>query len=120
RVPNPPARLRGRTGQHLVVGVHFPCGGPVPMTTRASQVLGTWNAASNRSIAPSVARRLLDVVAAAVGLLVLSPLLALLWLVVRLTSRGPAIYRQARVGRGRALCTPSPSRATRATYCGRA
>ena len=38
--------------------------------------------------------------AAAVALLALAPLLALLMLAVRLDSAGPAIFRQARVGKG--------------------
>lgn len=48
-------------------------------------------------------RRLLkgafDVVTAALALLVLSPLLLLIGLAVRITSRGPALFRQTRVGR---------------------
>jgi len=41
-----------------------------------------------------------DLVASAVALLLLSPLLVVLLLVVRLTSSGPGFYRQERVGRG--------------------
>jgi len=44
-------------------------------------------------------KRIFDVVAAALLLLLLSPLLVLLWIAIRLSSRGPAIYRQRRVGR---------------------
>ena len=44
-------------------------------------------------------KRIFDVVAAALLLLLLSPLLALLWIAIRLSSRGSAIYRQRRVGR---------------------
>jgi exopolysaccharide biosynthesis polyprenyl glycosylphosphotransferase len=40
-----------------------------------------------------------DRCAAALGLLLLSPLLLLLAMVIRLDSRGPALYRQRRVGR---------------------
>ena len=40
-----------------------------------------------------------DVVIAAVALFVLSPLLLLVWAVVRLDSRGPAVYRGLRVGK---------------------
>jgi lipopolysaccharide/colanic/teichoic acid biosynthesis glycosyltransferase len=43
--------------------------------------------------------RVLDVVAASVGLLLCSPLLAVAAVAIRLDSRGPAIYRQLRVGR---------------------
>lgn len=44
-------------------------------------------------------KRLFDVVAAVGGLLVLSPLFALVALAVKLTSRGPVFFRQERVGR---------------------
>jgi lipopolysaccharide/colanic/teichoic acid biosynthesis glycosyltransferase len=44
-------------------------------------------------------KRVLDVVLAGVGLLVLAPLLAAIWLAVRLTSPGPAVFRQERLGR---------------------
>ncbi|HEY3282035.1 MAG TPA: sugar transferase [Armatimonadota bacterium] len=45
-------------------------------------------------------RRSLDVVASLLGLLLLSPLLLLVGLLVRLTSPGPALFSQERVGRG--------------------
>lgn len=44
-------------------------------------------------------KRASDIVLAGVGLLLLSPLFALLALVVRLDSEGPVLYRQTRVGR---------------------
>ncbi|MGO9114286.1 MAG: sugar transferase [Thermoguttaceae bacterium] len=44
-------------------------------------------------------KRLLDMTVAAAGLLVLSPLLAVVALLVRLTSRGPVFFRQERMGR---------------------
>ena len=44
-------------------------------------------------------KRLFDIVAGAVGLLLLSPLLLLLSLWVVLDSKGPVFYRQVRVGR---------------------
>jgi exopolysaccharide biosynthesis polyprenyl glycosylphosphotransferase len=43
-------------------------------------------------------KRAIDVVIAAAGLLVLSPLMALIALLIRLTSRGPAIFCQVRCG----------------------
>ncbi len=45
-------------------------------------------------------KRLFDVIVAAVGLILLSPLLALLALLVRIDSPGPIFYRGARIGRG--------------------
>ncbi len=48
------------------------------------------------------AKRTVDVVIAAVGLLVMAPLLLVVGLIVRLTSSGPALFAQERVGyRGR-------------------
>jgi exopolysaccharide biosynthesis polyprenyl glycosylphosphotransferase len=46
-------------------------------------------------------KRLLDLTAAAVGLLLAAPLMALVALAVRLDSPGPIFFRQERVGRGR-------------------
>ncbi len=45
-------------------------------------------------------KRLFDTVASAAGLLFLSPILAVLTVAVRASSRGPAIYRSQRLGRG--------------------
>jgi lipopolysaccharide/colanic/teichoic acid biosynthesis glycosyltransferase len=44
-------------------------------------------------------KRVFDLAASAIGLLLLSPLLLILALLVKLTSRGPVLYRQERVGR---------------------
>lgn len=47
-------------------------------------------------------KRSVDVVASVIGVIILSPLLALLAMTVRLTSQGPVLFRQKRVGlRGR-------------------
>ena len=43
-------------------------------------------------------KRLLDVVASVIGLVVTSPLLLVAAVAVRLESRGPVIFRQDRVG----------------------
>jgi lipopolysaccharide/colanic/teichoic acid biosynthesis glycosyltransferase len=51
-------------------------------------------------VGPGPARRALDLVAAGVGLVLLSPVLVLLALAVRLSSPGPALFRQTRVGQG--------------------
>jgi lipopolysaccharide/colanic/teichoic acid biosynthesis glycosyltransferase len=45
-------------------------------------------------------KRLLDIVGALLGLIVLSPVLLIAGVLVRLTSRGPALFRQTRVGLG--------------------
>jgi exopolysaccharide biosynthesis polyprenyl glycosylphosphotransferase len=47
-----------------------------------------------------VAKRMLDVAGAAVGMVLLAPLLALCALLVKVTSPGPVIFRQLRVGLG--------------------
>jgi sugar transferase (PEP-CTERM system associated) len=44
------------------------------------------------------AKRLLDIAASAIGLVVGAPLMALVAIAVKLTSTGPALYRQQRVG----------------------
>jgi lipopolysaccharide/colanic/teichoic acid biosynthesis glycosyltransferase len=53
-----------------------------------------------RSIGPGALRRLLDLAVASVALLVLAVPMLLVALAVRLTSRGPALYRQSRIGQG--------------------
>lgn len=48
-------------------------------------------------------KRAFDLLAAAVGLIVLAAPMAVLWLLVRLTSPGPGLYWSRRVGRGSSL-----------------
>jgi lipopolysaccharide/colanic/teichoic acid biosynthesis glycosyltransferase len=48
----------------------------------------------------STTKRLIDVVGAALGLMLLSPLLVLIAVLVRLTSPGPVLFRQLRQGHG--------------------
>jgi exopolysaccharide biosynthesis polyprenyl glycosylphosphotransferase len=43
-------------------------------------------------------KRTIDILIAAAGLIVLTPLMALIWLAVRLSSPGPAIFKQVRCG----------------------
>lgn len=52
-----------------------------------------------REIAGGFLKRSTDIVVSAIALVVLSPLLALIAIAVRLDSRGPALFRQTRVGR---------------------
>ena len=59
-----------------------------PATLAAAEVL-PWRVA--------VAKRALDVTAAGVGLVLLSPLFAVVSLAIRLDSKGPAFFRQSRV-----------------------
>ncbi|SNS86626.1 Sugar transferase involved in LPS biosynthesis (colanic, teichoic acid) [Actinomadura meyerae] len=51
-------------------------------------------------IAPSRPRRALDIAGAVTGLLLLSVPLLLIYLLVRLSSPGPGVFRQTRVGQG--------------------
>jgi lipopolysaccharide/colanic/teichoic acid biosynthesis glycosyltransferase len=46
----------------------------------------------------AVVKRALDLTVASVALVLLSPLLAAIWLAVRLSSPGPAVFRQERLG----------------------
>ena len=52
-----------------------------------------------RTLCAVSGKRLFDVVSAAAGLVVTSPLLALLAFAVKLEDRGPVLYRQTRVGK---------------------
>ncbi|MFG2085735.1 MULTISPECIES: sugar transferase [unclassified Spirillospora] len=54
----------------------------------------------SEGIPPSRGRRALDVTGALAGLLLFSVPLVLIYALVRLTSRGPGIFRQTRVGQG--------------------
>jgi lipopolysaccharide/colanic/teichoic acid biosynthesis glycosyltransferase len=53
-----------------------------------------------KRVLDDAAKRALDIVLSAAALVVLAPLLAVLWLLVRLTSPGPGFFRQERLGRG--------------------
>ncbi|MEO1530453.1 MAG: sugar transferase, partial [Planctomycetota bacterium] len=48
----------------------------------------------------AILKRSLDIAGASIGLIVLSPILLIAMLAIRLTSPGPAIFRQTREGRG--------------------
>jgi exopolysaccharide biosynthesis polyprenyl glycosylphosphotransferase len=52
-----------------------------------------------------VAKRTLDIVVSALGLIVLSPVMAMVALAIRVTSPGPAVYQQQRVGKDGRLFT---------------
>jgi len=52
-----------------------------------------------------LAKRTLDLVVAALGLIVLSPIMAIVALAIRITSPGPAVYHQQRVGKDGRLFT---------------
>jgi lipopolysaccharide/colanic/teichoic acid biosynthesis glycosyltransferase len=48
--------------------------------------------------AKALARRSLNVMVAAIGVLIIWPLMALIAILVKLTSRGPILYKQVRIG----------------------
>lgn len=54
---------------------------------------------TRRRTVQEAAKRALDIVGSLAGIAILSPLLVLLWCLVRWTSAGPAWYRQERLGR---------------------
>lgn len=58
-----------------------------------------------RGVAPGLARRALDVLIAGIALLLFLPLLVLVALAIRVTSPGPAIFKQERTGQGRRTFT---------------
>jgi lipopolysaccharide/colanic/teichoic acid biosynthesis glycosyltransferase len=64
--------------------------------TRTAAVPGLWQEAAKRAT---------DVVLSLLLIVILAPLLLLLCLLVRVTSAGPAVFRQQRVGRGRRIFT---------------
>src|SRR2546423_1829842 len=55
---------------------------------------------STESTSSAFLKRALDLVVAGVALVVLAPLLAVVALAVKLTSPGPVLFRQVRMGRG--------------------
>jgi sugar transferase (PEP-CTERM system associated) len=59
------------------------------------------------------AKRILDIVAASIGLLIASPVMAIVAIAVRATSKGPALYHQERVGQGGRIFTVHKFRSMR-------
>jgi len=55
---------------------------------------------TNSEIPMPVLKRTSDVIVSALGLLLLSPFLALVALLIKIDSRGPVFFRQERMGRG--------------------
>jgi lipopolysaccharide/colanic/teichoic acid biosynthesis glycosyltransferase len=62
-----------------------------PCMSSASGSLSAWNF--------SLGKRVLDVVSAGAGLVLLLPLMAIVAIAIRLTSPGPVLFRQPRVGK---------------------
>lgn len=68
---------------------------PVGSELRQASRPSRWDSVSDRNV------RRLNVVVAAIGLVLALPLMFVIALAVRLTSRGPVVYRQERVGHDR-------------------
>jgi exopolysaccharide biosynthesis polyprenyl glycosylphosphotransferase len=90
-----------RTGCAVVMGSPiFPLGGFVPrVVTRGHTTYVTITRPSLR-VPQLLSKRAFDVVSASALLVLFSPLYALIALAVRLSSAGPAFFRQVRVGYG--------------------
>jgi exopolysaccharide biosynthesis polyprenyl glycosylphosphotransferase len=69
------------------------------------------------SRAEMTAKRALDLALSIGGLIALAPVFALLTLLIRLDSRGPAIYRASRVGRGGRSFTQLKFRTMHVAFC---
>jgi lipopolysaccharide/colanic/teichoic acid biosynthesis glycosyltransferase len=78
------------------VEAHQLTGEPAALEQQASRA----PARGLRELAAGCARRALDVVVASFALLVLSPVIAITAAAIALTSRGPVVFRQRRLGRG--------------------
>jgi exopolysaccharide biosynthesis polyprenyl glycosylphosphotransferase len=76
-----------------------------PVLTQARNDAGTLQTTQISRPTYEAAKRFFDILIAATLLVLLSPLLVVTLAVVKATSPGPAIFRQARCGRGGALFT---------------
>jgi lipopolysaccharide/colanic/teichoic acid biosynthesis glycosyltransferase len=65
-----------------------------------AHAIPAYEAPEDRGFYLTVGKRALDVVGAALGLVLASPVLLLAALLIKLESRGPVIYRSIRIGRG--------------------
>ena len=133
---------QGREPSGPMILVSAPAAEPGPSTSNQFSVLEElnqaaakgasvreppWRAVARAKERPAyfLAKRSLDVTGAALGLLLLSPLLVVAAVLTRLTSRGPAFFRQERVGYGgrrfimykfRSMYVDSDDRLHRAAY----
>jgi len=68
----------------------------------------------------AVAKRVLDLIGSLAAIVILAPLLALVWFLVRSTSVGPAVFRQERLGRSKRPFTLLKFRTMYVNNCDRA
>jgi exopolysaccharide biosynthesis polyprenyl glycosylphosphotransferase len=96
-------KARRLDGVEIRVTANFP--GTLSATRVAPQSVGGLLALSVQAVrltrAQAIAKRTFDVVLSAVGLLLSSPLLAVIALAIKFESAGPVLFRQERVGRHR-------------------
>src|SRR4051794_36407830 len=75
--------------------MHYPKGGPLTDQTYSQHcVLQPLRSEQ------LVAKRLLDIAVALSGLLILAPVMAVIYLAIKLSGRGPGLFRQERIGLG--------------------
>jgi lipopolysaccharide/colanic/teichoic acid biosynthesis glycosyltransferase len=72
----------------------------IATTSDLPRLAETGLAAPAQRLAARTAKRTLDVLASALALVVLSPLIALISIAIRLDSPGPVLFTQRRIGRG--------------------
>lgn len=66
---------------------------------RAQQVGGITEEAKNKHVFYNVIKRLIDIIASACGIIVLSPILLIVSILIKVESKGPIIFAQERVGK---------------------
>jgi lipopolysaccharide/colanic/teichoic acid biosynthesis glycosyltransferase len=71
---------------------------PIPAPDRLSNSEGQFRLAGD--FYSNYGKRIVDILAAVAGLIFLSPLLVFVACCIKVTSSGPALYRQVRIGRG--------------------
>jgi lipopolysaccharide/colanic/teichoic acid biosynthesis glycosyltransferase len=94
-------RVRELTKEHAaqaVIAARLP--DPARATPGLAMTTGQSLARFERTKANGLGKRLVDLTVAATALLVTWPLLVVLGLMVRVSSPGPALFRQERIGRG--------------------
>jgi lipopolysaccharide/colanic/teichoic acid biosynthesis glycosyltransferase len=71
----------------------------MPRSPQAISEPYSWSLSTPRPWADSRAKRLFDLIVASIGVILLLPLFAVIALLVKLTSPGPVLFRQQRVGK---------------------
>lgn len=66
---------------------------------RAQQVGGITEEAKDKHVFYNVIKRLIDIIASACGIIVLSPILLIVSILIKVESKGPIIFAQERVGK---------------------